>query len=283
MIKIWQFFIRILNKTGILCFVNFTIPLYFNGSKVNIPIRGQIGIFNIFMDEFWISDIFSLIKHECKSCIDIGANIGQTLIKWKSIEKDIKYIGIEPNTVCCGYLEDLIFVNSYSNCTIIPAGISSSCKIDFIHFLWGEQADRSATQYPSVPENVLRSQMANFIKWDQITQFIQDDQLHLIKIDIEKAEADILHQIFESGINCIIIIEVLPLDENEEILRFERCQNAVSQAGYNIFKVRKENEKLTGLIAKISFEKQCKMSDCDYVLLKRHHIPYFKNYLLDNE
>ena len=37
---------------------------------------------------------------ENKKFIDVGVNIGQTLLKLKSVSSEIDYIGFEPNPIC---------------------------------------------------------------------------------------------------------------------------------------------------------------------------------------
>lgn len=276
MIKLWQLFIRVLHKTKVLRFLNFTISLKLYGNKVIIPIIGHLGIYHVFMDEYWISDIFNIIKQECKICIDIGANLGQTLVKLKAIDKNVKYLGLEPNSNCLFYLEKLIQVNGYPNCTIIPAGLSYTQKMDTIHFLWNEDTDRSATVYPVADVSIIKKQICNFITWNEIPSLNKAD-LHLIKIDVERAESDFLGQILNSEINCIIIIEVLPLENGEKIDRFEICHEAIINFGYMIFKMNKRNEKFISLTRLKAFDMYGDLNDCDYLLLKHHHLDFFKD------
>lgn len=282
MIKLWQFIIRVLYKTRILSFVNFSIPLKFYDSKVNIPIRGYLGLYNVFMDEFWISDIYNIIKDDCKMCVDVGANVGQTLIKWKSINPAVKYLGLEPNTSCCYYLHELIKSNRYTDCNIIPAGINFKNDVSEIYFLWDELADRSATQYPSNKDSVLYSQLVNFIAWEQLG--LSDALgLHLIKIDVEKAEAIILSQICSSVLDCIIIVEILPLSENEDNSRIKSCLESVVNSAYSIYRVNKNKEKLDSLTLMDTFSSEGKVSESDYLLLKESHKKYFMKWINNNE
>ena len=43
-----------------------------------------------------------------KGFIDVGVNVGQTLLKLKSISSEINYLGFEPNPNCVNYLKNLI-------------------------------------------------------------------------------------------------------------------------------------------------------------------------------
>jgi hypothetical protein len=55
--------------------------------------------------------------------VDVGANLGQTLIEFWLIDSGNSYIGFEPNEACIEYLETLININSLDGCKIIPVGL----------------------------------------------------------------------------------------------------------------------------------------------------------------
>ncbi|MBK7626701.1 MAG: hypothetical protein IPJ16_05790 [Bacteroidales bacterium] len=61
--------------------------------------------------------------------IDVGANIGQTLIKIKSIDKEINYLGFEPNPVCVNYLYIRLLIETIlKHAIVFPAGISDKSR-----------------------------------------------------------------------------------------------------------------------------------------------------------
>ena len=50
----------------------------------------------------------NLLKKKNGAYLDIGVNIGQTLMKLKSVNPKIEYIGFEPNATCVHYVNKLI-------------------------------------------------------------------------------------------------------------------------------------------------------------------------------
>jgi FkbM family methyltransferase len=55
--------------------------------------------------------------------IDVGANVGQTLIKVLRIDKDRRYIGFEPQTAGCSFIHQFMRTNRLSNHLILPIGL----------------------------------------------------------------------------------------------------------------------------------------------------------------
>ena len=58
--------------------------------------------------------------------VDVGVNLGQTLLKAKALDWERPYYGFEVNPRCCWYVDELIRVNRIPQCTLIPAGLSDS-------------------------------------------------------------------------------------------------------------------------------------------------------------
>ena len=63
--------------------------------------------------ENWLFDLLQIIHREIpiQNFIDVGINIGQTLIKVKSVDKNIPYTGFEPNINCVNYVSHLRTAN----------------------------------------------------------------------------------------------------------------------------------------------------------------------------
>lgn len=56
----------------------------------------------------------SLFKLRSGTFLDIGVNLGLTLIKVKSVNADRNYIGFKPNPACVFYIEELKRINKLS-------------------------------------------------------------------------------------------------------------------------------------------------------------------------
>jgi hypothetical protein len=93
--------IQILRKLRILKYLNINGNISLNGKLFKIPILEEIGFSNLFISEPWMIDLLKIILPiEKERFIDVGVNIGQTLLKLRSISDNIDYIGFEPNPVC---------------------------------------------------------------------------------------------------------------------------------------------------------------------------------------
>ena len=101
-----------LQKTNLLKFFNIQVKSEYADKKYIIPIVNNVGIRNLYFNtESWMKDlIIKLQKLKDGIFIDVGANIGQTLMKLRSISS-VPYVGIERNPECVVYLEKLIKVN----------------------------------------------------------------------------------------------------------------------------------------------------------------------------
>lgn len=76
----------------------------------------------------------TLLKIDSRDFIDVGVNIGQTLLNVRSIDKDRNYIGFEPNPTCINYVMELIKINDFKNTTLIPFGIAGNDGVEVLHF-----------------------------------------------------------------------------------------------------------------------------------------------------
>ena len=77
--------------------------------------------------------------------LDVGANIGQTLLKLKSIEPDVLYYGFEVNPACLFYLNELIKANKFTGTSIIPVGLSDRTGLASLHFFSKNADDATAS------------------------------------------------------------------------------------------------------------------------------------------
>jgi FkbM family methyltransferase len=72
-------------------------------------------------------------------------NIGQTLVKALLVFDNVHYIGFEPNPVCYNYSKQLIELNEFSNCAIVPIGIGAKDEVVQLLFFSNDTADSSAS------------------------------------------------------------------------------------------------------------------------------------------
>jgi FkbM family methyltransferase len=145
--------------------------------------------------------------------IDVGANIGQTLLKIKAIAPDVEYVGFEPSPACCAYLDLLIRENSLSHCTVFPVGASD--KKGMLRLFYNHSTDAAATTVQGFwtgPNAKYHSRSILVDRGDAVVQEINPVKVGMIKIDVEGAELEALSGLRSTIANYgpPIIIEVLP-------------------------------------------------------------------------
>lgn len=52
--------------------------------------------------------------------LDVGVNLGQTLMSFRSIDQERQYIGFEPNPECVAVTNRIIEINKIKDAIVIP-------------------------------------------------------------------------------------------------------------------------------------------------------------------
>jgi FkbM family methyltransferase len=220
-------------------------------------VLNKTGWENLFLTRGWFTGLMEHIYANMDSTvIDDGANIGQTLLKVKSIDKEINYLGFEPNPVCVNYLYKLISINKFKNTTLFPVRISSNkTQVLAFHHYNDSETDPSASIIPGYrPESTLKkTNIVPVFEINEISQIKELTKFNLIKIDMEGAELEVLLSCEEIILKHkpFIIIEILPVysvDNSIRKLRQEKIEELIAYFNYKIFLIKKGfNESFNGL------------------------------------
>lgn len=256
-------------------FFNFTLSIRLSGNYFRIPILGGLGYGNFKMEEKWMLVIIkNLLKIESSKFVDVGANIGQTLLKLRSVDEDIHYIGFEPNASCNHYLQRLIKRNAIKNVRILPVGISTKTEIGALHFYEDNVTDSSASILSNFRENkILHKAFIPIFNVETLQNTVDFDKISILKIDVEGSELEVL-QSFKKQINHsnpFILMEILPVyDALKNVRRLERQQNIqeiLNELNYSIFRIKKNKNELLGLSKIENFGVHSNLNACDYVFV----------------
>ncbi|MGB8192438.1 MAG: FkbM family methyltransferase [Chitinophagaceae bacterium] len=268
-----KFYIRALNKAGLLKNVSVSSKKEMNGQTFNIPVINKVGFLNLFPHEAWMPEVLKyLFKIKKGAFIDVGANTGQTLLAVKSIDKNIPYIGFEPNPACVLYLRELIRQNDLKDVTLYPCGIAERSSMLTLNFFSEDSTDPMA----SIVENfrpdqkTFRQEFVPCFRFDQI-EGLSDKDVAVIKIDVEGGESEVLkgmRTLIEKK-RPLILIEILPVYKAENTERLQRqaeIETMMAELNYSIARIWKHSpldfhfmRKGIGIHEDINF--------CDYVLL----------------
>ena len=100
---------RSLAKLNLLQHLSFNLSQKFGAQKFRVPVIDGIGYHNLIpVREEWMDTIIQKLFSIRNGCvIDVGVNLGQTLLKIASFNTNINYYGFEPNPVCYAYCKQL--------------------------------------------------------------------------------------------------------------------------------------------------------------------------------
>jgi len=275
--SIRKIYFRLLRRIGILKHLNINIKSIVNKRQVLIPVINEKGLSNYLqLSEIWMIDLIQRLYQDSliEGCfVDVGANIGQTLIKIKSIDPDIHYIGFEPNPNCINYLEKLIQTNNYNNSKIVPVAISDKTAVTELIFVNNSEIDSSASLIKNFrsPSSGTKTLQIPAFKFADI-EYLIPDKIGLLKIDVEGAELEVLSSFIKRVTNdrSLILVEILPAynkGNHSRINRQNKIFELVEKNRYLIYRILKINDDFQHLQKMDQFEIHDDLDLCDYLLI----------------
>ena len=280
---------RGLRKIGVLKRLNLKRKTILNGKKYVIPIFNEIG-FDIYLklSEPWMQFVIDRFVSKAKAdttFIDIGMNLGQTLLKVKCANETIKYIGFEPNPICVNYVSTLIKENNFLNTEIFPVGIGKETSILKLNLFYHEEVDSAASIIENFRKNskVVKNINVPIFNFAEVP-LEANLQVGFIKIDVEGAELEVLSSLTPTieKDRPIILIEILPAYDKENLDRISRqdkIQEILRRLCYSIYRIIKSNDQFTELqeISDIGIHSDLNM--CDYLLVPSENAEEVKSLL----
>jgi FkbM family methyltransferase len=217
---------RLLRKIGILRLINLTTSIKVSSSKVKIPLLGETGFDNLSLSEPWMRDVMTTLS-ACRFglFVDVGVNVGQTLIKLRSVFPDMEYLGFEPNPICVNYANMLIKENGWENTTIVPVGINAASGLVALHHYHAQDTDSSASIIPDFRsrDSICKTTYVPCFATGDLA-FLFKQTITLIKIDVEGAELEVIESFRWHLANQrpYLICEILPAYSTENVERIKR-------------------------------------------------------------
>jgi len=223
--------------------------------------------------------------------IDVGANVGQTLLKLLSVDAERRYIGFEPQVECSFYLSQFIRENHLRAHAILPIGLSNQTGIVQLRKR-DDQADVFASTIDGFRPNdfYIAREHIYVARGDDVLSAMRVDEISTIKIDVEGGELEVIEgmQTVLRDKAPFIFFEVLGnfeaaigkhLDDGMIAFREQRNQRLLRllhHLGYSVFNIRPGNKILE--ISSFNTERAGN-SDVDYIAVhRRHRTAFFDNY-----
>ncbi|MCB9364233.1 MAG: FkbM family methyltransferase [Flavobacteriales bacterium] len=269
------FIIRVLNKFRLLTFFNINATILLNDKEFRIPILSKLGLSNLYMSEPWMIDLLKVITQiGNEKFVDVGVNVGQTLLKLKSVSNDINYIGFEPNPSCVNYSTKLIKLNNFKNTLLFPFGIADKTQIAELVFFYESDVDSSASIIQNFRPNqtIHHKEYVPIFDVNSIKTVASFDDISIIKIDVEGAELEIIRTFKETikKANPIMMVEVLPVynaENKDRLSRQNEIEAILKECNYSIFRVNKVNETLKGFKELQEIGIHSDLNDCEYIFM----------------
>lgn len=178
--------------------------------------------------------------------LDIGANVGQTLLDHYAGGTGTRYVGFEPNPACLHYLSEIIRLNNLRNYHLVPVGIAAEAGITTLYYDAASPSDDSATLIADLrPGLTLVSQNVPVFPLDTVSRDIIGDSISAVKIDVEGAELYVLQGMTDTlrTMRPVVLCEILFADPaaglESTAVRNESLEALMQSLNYHILQIIK--------------------------------------------
>ncbi len=181
---------------------NYQIPVI-NGYGLDHLHEGQIDL---------RATLEKVLAFKTGAVIDVGANIGELLAILIQVDREVTYVGIEPNLQAAYYLEHFIQANGLPHHFVLATALGASQTV--AAFSYNGDMDVSGT-IPSGhrPAGMYKHHKKVLVeRGDDLLKSVELDAISLIKIDAEGSEVDVLNglQATIDAYRPFLILEVNP-------------------------------------------------------------------------
>ena len=244
-----------------------------NGVRFTLP--SLYGVSNYFSEPWMMTLLSRLVAAESGIFVDVGANVGQTLLKLRALSPDRQYVGFEPNPVCVQYLNEFVRANSLRSCQIFPVGLATCNAVLELDFYSDDRSDSSASIIKGFrPEGEVRSSaLIPVFRYEHLRPYITPGKVSVLKIDVEGAELEVLqstHRLLDED-RPYVLIEILPaysVDNRERVDRQTAIEKLAELARYSVFRILKDDSnEFSQAVAIEEIGIHSDLQLCDYVLV----------------
>ncbi|MBS1731262.1 MAG: FkbM family methyltransferase [Bacteroidetes bacterium] len=264
---------RALYKTGYFHKVNSILSIKKYERHFKIPVINGMGYTHLMDQEKWMAPVINQLLSLTKGAfVDVGMNIGQTMLAFYGLQKSNAYIGFEPNPACVYYCRKLSELNHFQNIQIFPVGLSD--KNEILPLIMDMDYASGASLIKD-----FRTNKERYHKQIQVAVFEGDNIFEknqiipgIIKIDVEGAELEVL-----KGLQKVIqkdhpycLIEILPvynLNSENGLFRKKREQAVLkffNELGYCFYRI---NERENSLLPLNDIAIHGNMNETNYVFV----------------
>ena len=124
--------------------------------------------------------------------VDIGANIGQTMLKVLSFDRERHYLGFEPQVACCSVIQAFFDDNRLNSHSILPLGLSNRNGV--VKLYRRDGADSSASMVASFrPASFYTSHAYICVRrGDELMAELEVPTIATVNLDVEGGELEVI-------------------------------------------------------------------------------------------
>jgi FkbM family methyltransferase len=213
-----------------------------------------------------------------KTFVDVGVNLGQTMLAVKSINKEIVYVGFEPNPACVLFVSTLIKQNNLSGVTIIPSAIGATDGLAVLYRGANRADDGEATIVKDFRDTNMKERIIVPVISSSSVDALKDNVAGIIKIDVEGGEMEVIETllpVIQRDHPCVIC-EILPVYDKQNTFRLHRQQK--------LLRLMKESRYVTFRIGRDGMLKEIDdigvhdvLDDSNYLFVFEEHVQRLKS------
>lgn len=228
------------------------VEIHHAGRRLSIPTYSSKGLSSWARYESgWKAQIIDRL-YVNGTFVDVGANLGQTLLDYLSQPRPGPYVGFEPIPACAAFLSDIVTYNLLKACAIVPAALTGTPGVVVLRVPDGDLS--SATMIEGLRsagrEQEIVVAATDFASaWDAVSGV----RIGFVKIDVEGAELDVLAGMADQlrADRPTILCEVLRADPRADIRLYRRriseLSDLLDQLNYRVHRIVKPTGKIIGV------------------------------------
>jgi FkbM family methyltransferase len=196
--------------------------------------------------EGWLNGpLGRLLESADGAFVDVGVNLGQTLLKARTLRPGVRYVGFEPNPVCVVYARRLIEANRFADCTVAPFGLSDRAgALPLFAETWTDSSATVVEGFRAKQRTWGHAPVA-VLPGDAALAALNVGRVGVIKIDVEGAELEVVRGLATTlrTQRPHVICEILPAhNEADERWAFRKPRqdallDLMQSAGYRMFRL----------------------------------------------
>lgn len=241
--------------------LNYNLTRKSDAGSLKIPVINDVGRAHLDEHEPHIEALFKRLYKPGTLLIDVGVNIGQTLLKFVSVAgRDCRYVGFEPNTKAASYVDEIILRNALVNAMVLPVGLGATTRIASLLVGTAGTTDPGASinaQMRDADFYGARKAVAVFNGDDVLAELDLQRGPIILKIDVEGAELEVLAGLTKtlSKLSPMVILEILPpsgFSHEVNVFRIDqakRLKRFMADHGYREFAVGIDGKLVEGVSA----------------------------------